>query len=196
VSDQTDRPEECQRRAAAGCRRQVLVRVGGRRAGCQPFVLVLPCLAMHERFVAQTPTLLNDGQHYEQRIATHGGVLFVNDSKATNPTATAPALAAYPAIHWILGGQAKTDNLDDCVPYFSHVRAAYTIGEAGPLFAKLLAPHMPVTQFETLAKALTHAAAAAQPGETVLLSPACASFDQFTDFEARGDAFRALVEAL
>ncbi len=134
--------------------------------------------------------------HRMERVRTLHDVLYVNDSKATNPTSTAPALAAYPAIHWILGGQAKTDTLDDCAPHFSHVRAAYTIGEAGPMFAKLLAPHMPVTESKTLAAAVTKAAAAAKPGETVLLSPACASFDQFKDFEARGDAFRALVEAL
>jgi UDP-N-acetylmuramoylalanine--D-glutamate ligase len=134
--------------------------------------------------------------HRMERIATRNGVLYVNDSKATNPTSTAPALAAYPAIHWILGGQAKMDNLDDCAPHFSHVRAAYTIGEAGPMFAKFLAPHMPITESKTLATAVAQAAAAARTGETVLLSPACASFDQFKDFEARGDAFRQLVEAL
>jgi UDP-N-acetylmuramoylalanine--D-glutamate ligase len=134
--------------------------------------------------------------HRMERIREVDGVLFVNDSKATNATATAPALAAYPAIHWILGGQAKSDALDECVPHYSHVRAAYTIGEAGPMFAKLLAPHMPVRESGTLSAAVLHAAEAAQPGETVLLSPACASFDQFRDFEARGDAFRAAVEAL
>lgn len=134
--------------------------------------------------------------HRMERVRDRGGVLFVNDSKATNPTSTAPALAAYPAVHWILGGLAKTDELDACVPHFSHVKAAYTIGEAGPMFARLLAPHMPVTQSVTMESAVQQAAAAAQPGETVLLSPACASFDQFRDYEARGDAFRAAVEAL
>lgn len=134
--------------------------------------------------------------HRMERILERVGVLFVNDSKATNPTSTAPALAAYPAVHWILGGLAKTDELDACAPHFSHVKAAYTIGEAGPMFAQLLAPHMAVTQSVTMEAAVAQAAAAAQPGETVLLSPACASFDQFRDYEARGDAFRAAVEAL
>ena len=134
--------------------------------------------------------------HRMERIREVNGVLFVNDSKATNPTSTAPALAAYPALHWILGGQAKTDELDACAPHFSHVRAAYTIGEAGAMFADLLRPHMPVTESGTLAKAVTSAAAAAKAGETVLLSPACASFDQFNNFEDRGDQFRALVGAL
>lgn len=134
--------------------------------------------------------------HRMERVGERNGVLFVNDSKATNPTSTAPALAAYPSVHWILGGLAKTDELDACAPHFGHVKAAYTIGEAGPMFAKLLAPHMPVTQSVTVDAAVRQAAAAAQPGETVLLSPACASFDQFKDYEARGAAFRAAVEAL
>lgn len=134
--------------------------------------------------------------HRMERIREKDGVLFVNDSKATNPTATAPALAAFPSIRWILGGQAKTDNLDECAPHFGHVRSAYTIGEAGELFARLLAPHMPVTNCETLENALNQAAKDSQAGDTVLLSPACASFDQFKDFEQRGDRFRDLVGAL
>jgi len=134
--------------------------------------------------------------HRMERIRERDGILFVNDSKATNPTATAPALAAFPAIRWILGGQAKSDNLDECAPYFSHVRKAYTIGEASHLFAALLEPHMAVTECGTLDVAVTAAASETQRGDTVLLSPACASFDQYRDFEARGDHFRALVEAL
>ena len=134
--------------------------------------------------------------HRMERIREVNGVLYVNDSKATNPTSTAPALAAYPAIHWILGGRAKTDELDACAPHFGHVRAAYTIGEAGPMFAKLLRPHIPVAECGVLDEAVNRAAIAAKSGETVLLSPACASFDQFTDYEARGAAFRAAVEAL
>ena len=134
--------------------------------------------------------------HRMERIAERGGVLFVNDSKATNPTSTAPALAAYPAIHWILGGLAKTDDLDACAPHFDHVRAAYTIGEAGEMFAKLLEPTMPVSRCGTLETAVRAAAEAARSGEVVMLSPACASFDQFRDFEARGDRFRELVEGL
>jgi len=134
--------------------------------------------------------------HRMERVRERAGVLFVNDSKATNPTSTAPALAAYPVVHWILGGQAKADDLDACAPHFGHVKAAYTIGEAASMFAALLKPHMVVTQVDTLNAAVEAAARAALPGETVLLSPACASFDQFRDFEARGDAFRALVEAL
>lgn len=134
--------------------------------------------------------------HRMERVREIGGVLYVNDSKATNPTSTAPALAAYPAIHWILGGQAKTKDLDACAPHFDHVRAAYTIGEAGPMFAAILKDVVPVSECQLLQNAVIAASKAAVAGETVLLSPACASFDQFRDFEARGDAFRAAVEAL
>ena len=134
--------------------------------------------------------------HRMQRVRERDGVLFVNDSKATNPDSAAPALAAYPHIHWILGGLAKTDGLGPCEQHLDHVRAAYTIGESGPMFAQLLRGRVPVTEAETLARAVTDAAGAAKAGEVVLLSPACASFDQFKDFEARGDAFRAAVEAL
>ncbi len=135
--------------------------------------------------------------HRMERVREQSGVLFVNDSKATNPTSTAPALAAYPAVHWILGGLAKSDDLDACAPHFDHVRAAYTIGEAGPMFARLLDGKVPaVTEAGTLEVAVGAAARNAKAGETVLLSHACASFDQFKDYEARGDAFRALVGAL
>jgi UDP-N-acetylmuramoylalanine--D-glutamate ligase len=134
--------------------------------------------------------------HRMERIREKDGVAFVNDSKATNATATAPALAAFPEIRWICGGQAKADHLDECAPFFKNVREAYTIGEASDLFASILAPHIKVAECGDLAHAVLRAAHDAQPGETVLLSPACASFDQFKDYEARGDAFRTLVGAL
>jgi UDP-N-acetylmuramoylalanine--D-glutamate ligase len=131
-----------------------------------------------------------------ERVREKDGVSFVNDSKATNPTATAPALAAFPAIRWILGGQAKTDNLNECAPHFGHVRSAYTIGEAAELFDRILKPHMPVKNCHELGAAVREAAKDAEAGDTVLLSPACASFDQFRDFEDRGEQFKALVGAL
>ena len=134
--------------------------------------------------------------HRMERVATRHGVLFVNDSKATNADSAAPALSAYPKVHWILGGKAKTGDLDACRPGFPHVVKAYTIGEAGEMFARLLEGEMPVERSGTLQAAVRSAAAQARPGETVLLSPACASFDQFTDYEARGQAFRDAVEAL
>jgi UDP-N-acetylmuramoylalanine--D-glutamate ligase len=134
--------------------------------------------------------------HRMERVGKKGGVLFVNDSKATNPTATAPALAAFEGIRWICGGQAKTDTLDDCAPFFGNVRCAYTIGEAAGLFERLLKTHMPVKNCGKLETAVSEAAKDSAPGDIVLLSPACASFDQFNDFEDRGDRFRELVGAL
>jgi len=134
--------------------------------------------------------------HRMERVLEKDGILFVNDSKATNPDSTAPALAAYPYIHWIVGGLAKSKDLGPCADQLGHVRAAYTIGEAGPMFAQLLEGRVPVRKCELLVTAVGEAAEAAKAGEVVLLSPACASFDQFRDYEARGDAFRAAVEAL
>ena len=135
--------------------------------------------------------------HRMETVAVRHGVTFVDDSKATNPESTAPALGAFGRIHWIVGGKRKGDDLDACAPYFDHVAAAYTIGEAGPLFADLLDGRVAaVTHSGDLATAVAQAAAAAGPGDTVLLSPACASFDQFRDYEERGAAFRAAVETL
>jgi UDP-N-acetylmuramoylalanine--D-glutamate ligase len=134
--------------------------------------------------------------HRMERVAGRNGVTFVNDSKATNPASTAPALAAFDRIHWIVGGRAKSDDLDACAPFFDHVARTYTIGEAGPRFAALLSKIMPVEECGTLAMAVAAAALNARSGETVLLSPACASFDQFRDFEDRGETFRRLVGGL
>ncbi len=139
--------------------------------------------------------------HRMERVAEANGVLFINDSKATNPASTAPALAAFPPaperrIHWILGGLPKGDDLDECAPSFGNVARAYVIGEAGPRFAELLGPYMPVVRSEMLCEAVRDAIVAARPGDVVLLSPACASFDQFRDYEARGDSFRQIVQAL
>ena len=134
--------------------------------------------------------------HRMAQIASYDGVAYVDDSKATNPESAAPALAAFARVHWIVGGRAKGDDLDACRPAFGHVVRAYTIGEAGPKFAEILADSMPVENAGTLDAAVRSAAGHAQPGETVLLSPACASFDQFADYEARGAAFRAAVELL
>jgi UDP-N-acetylmuramoylalanine--D-glutamate ligase len=134
--------------------------------------------------------------HRMERVREVSGVLYVNDSKATNPTSTAPALAAYPAVHWILGGLAKMNDLDACAPHYGNVQAAYTYGRDGPMLANILRPHMSVVESSTLGDAVTHAHEAARAGETVILSPACASQDQFRDFEERGEAFRQAVMAL
>lgn len=141
--------------------------------------------------------------HRMQPVATIDDVSFINDSKATNPASTAPALAAFPPaadgrprIHWIVGGLPKGDRLDECAPCFGNVAAAYTIGEAGPAFSALLEEEMKVVRSELLSEAVRAAKSAARPGDVVLLSPACASFDQFGDFERRGQAFIDMVAAL
>ena len=134
--------------------------------------------------------------HRMERVAERNGVAFIDDSKATNPESAAPALGAFPRIHWIVGGRAKGDDLDACAPWFGHVVRAYTIGEAGPRFAEVLQGKVPVEVAETLDVAVARAAANAHAGDVVLLSPACASFDQFRDYEDRGRAFRRAVEAL
>ncbi|MGN5374390.1 UDP-N-acetylmuramoyl-L-alanine--D-glutamate ligase [Sphingomonas hankookensis] len=134
--------------------------------------------------------------HRMAHVADVNGVAYVDDSKATNPDSTAPALNAFARIHWIVGGLAKSDDLEACRPGFGNVVHAYTIGTAAERFAALLGADMPVTIANTLDEAVKLAATAARPGDTVLLSPACASFDQFSDFEARGRAFAAAVGAL
>jgi UDP-N-acetylmuramoylalanine--D-glutamate ligase len=139
--------------------------------------------------------------HRMERVAEIAGVAYVNDSKGTNTAASAPALAAFENIHWILGGLAKEPKkgeslLGECEAELSHIKAAYTIGKSGPDFAALLEGRVPVTPCETLDHAVTRAAGRAVSGDTVLLSPACASFDQYRDFEARGEHFRELVEGL
>lgn len=133
--------------------------------------------------------------HRMERIATVNGVLFVNDSKATNAEAAAPALAAYQNIHWILGGLAKSDSLGDCAQHYGNVTRAYLIGTAAADFARAIGDAIPTEFSGDLETALASAAAHAKPGDVVLLSPAAASFDQFRDFEARGDAFRAWVHS-
>ncbi|MEI6486312.1 MAG: UDP-N-acetylmuramoyl-L-alanine--D-glutamate ligase [Sphingomonadales bacterium] len=139
--------------------------------------------------------------HRMEPIGEKRGLLWVNDSKATNPDSTAPALSAFPRLHWIAGGRPKRDanghaDLSAVLPHLAGVIGAYLIGEAATEFGAQLAPHIPVTQSGTLAKAITDVLAAASPGDVVLFSPAAASFDQFSDFEQRGLAFRAAVAAL
>ncbi len=139
--------------------------------------------------------------HRMELVGEVGGVSWFNDSKATNAASAAPALAAFPPapdqrLHWIAGGKAKGDGLAVCRPWFGHVKRAYLIGEAMEPFAAEIGDALPVDLSGDMATAVAHAAAAAKPGDIVLLSPACASFDQFTDYEQRGDVFRGLVQAL
>ena len=120
---------------------------------------------------------------------------YVNDSKATNADAAAKALVCYDPIYWIIGGRAKEGGLAGLDPFYPRVRHAYLIGECANDFARQLRGKLPFTQCGTLDKAVAAASAEARkerkPGATVLLSPACASWDQYPNFEARGDHFRA-----
>jgi UDP-N-acetylmuramoylalanine--D-glutamate ligase len=135
--------------------------------------------------------------HRAELVRIKGAVRFVNDSKATNADSTARALATFDRIHWIAGGIGKDGGIAPLAPFFSRLAHAYLIGRDAAVFAATLATHgIPHTQCGDLATATHTAAAAAGPGETVLLSPAAASFDQFQNFEHRGDAFRAMVLAL
>jgi UDP-N-acetylmuramoylalanine--D-glutamate ligase len=159
-------------------------------------IAVCEALGLSEAAIAAGLTGFVGLPHRMERVGERGGVTFINDSKATNAEAAAPALAAFRAIRWIVGGKAKTADLDACLDHAANIRSAYTIGEAGPMLAEILRPKMPVTEAETLDRAVQAAAADAESGDTVLLSPACASFDQFRDFEDRGDQFRDLVKRL
>jgi UDP-N-acetylmuramoylalanine--D-glutamate ligase len=137
--------------------------------------------------------------HRQETIAIIDGIAYVNDSKATNADAAAKALACYPRVYWVAGGRAKEGGLAACAPYFDRVRRAFLIGEAADGFAEYLEGRVPATRSGDLATALAQARDAAiadKKGGVVLLSPACASFDQFANFEARGEAFCKLVEAL
>ena len=138
--------------------------------------------------------------HRMEVVATIDGVLYVNDSKATNAASAAYALAAFDDIYWIAGGRPKDEGIEPLRPLFGRVRHAFLIGDAAQDFAAALEGRALYTVAGDLATALSAASArAAADGAdapVVLLSPACASFDQFSDFEARGDAFRALVTAL
>lgn len=144
--------------------------------------------------------------HRMERVCEVEGVTYINDSKATNAASAAPALAAFPPdpainggsprIHWIVGGLPKEDGLGACADHLANIAAAYTVGEAGPMFADLLEGQVKVERCELISEAVRRAAEAARPGEIVLLSPACASYDQFRDYEKRGHHFRQMVGAI
>jgi UDP-N-acetylmuramoylalanine--D-glutamate ligase len=144
--------------------------------------------------------------HRMERVCEAAGVTYINDSKATNAASAAPALAAFPPdpaindgsprIHWIVGGLPKEDGLGACAAHLGNIAAAYTVGEAGPMFADLIEGHARVERCELISEAVRRAAEAARPGEVVLLSPACASYDQFRDYEKRGHHFRQMVGAI
>ncbi len=138
--------------------------------------------------------------HRMQWLGEKDGLQFVNDSKATNADAAEKALRTYDYIYWILGGVAKEGGIESLKPYFGKIRHAYLIGEAADDFTRTLGDAVKFTPCGTLDKAFAAAVADARKdkvkGAVVLLSPACASFDQYPNFEVRGDAFVKLVEGL
>jgi UDP-N-acetylmuramoylalanine--D-glutamate ligase len=131
--------------------------------------------------------------HRMEAIGRIGPVRFINDSKATNADAARQALSSYPSVFWIAGGRAKDGGIDDLADLFPRIAKAYLIGEAAEAFAVALGetPHVVSTTMEAAVAAAARDAASAGGDQIVLLSPACASFDQYPDFEARGEAFRA-----
>ncbi len=137
--------------------------------------------------------------HRMETVGKIGKVAFVNDSKATNADAARQAMSSYPKFYWIAGGVPKAGGIEDLVDLFPRVACAYLIGQAADEFGKTLDGKAPVKQcgdIETAVAAAHADAAATGQDAIVLLSPACASFDQFSDFEARGEAFRAAVNGL
>ena len=153
-------------------------------------------LGIEAEAVAQTFASFPGLPHRLELIATVNGVKFINDSKATNADAAAGALAGFSNIHWITGGISKKGGIAELELWFNHVKKAYLIGESGNLFAEQLADKVDFLTCETLSSAFTSAVENAQPDDVVLLSPACASQDQFTNFVERGNVFRNLVSDL
>ena len=133
--------------------------------------------------------------HRMEAVGHIGHVRFINDSKATNADAARQALASYPKVFWIAGGKPKDGGIDDLTDLFPRVTKAYLIGEAAEAFAATLGdtPHVISKTMDAAVAAAAADAQAAGGDQIVLLSPACASFDQYPDFEVRGEAFRAAV---
>ena len=128
------------------------------------------------------------------------GVRFINDSKATNANAAAQALAVYPRVYWIAGGVAKEGGIDELETFFPRIAKAYLIGQSAGDFSDTLRGKVPVTMAGNLEAAVklvfNDARASGEPHPVVLLSPACASFDQFKSYEDRGEQFKTAVLAL
>ena len=139
--------------------------------------------------------------HRMEEIPGSGRAVFINDSKATNADSAAKALASFERVFWILGGKPKTGGIDALAPFFPRVARAYLVGEAAEAFGRTLAAHgVPHVMSGTIDRAVADATAdaerSAEAEPVVLFSPACASFDQFRNFEERGEAFRKAVRAL
>jgi UDP-N-acetylmuramoylalanine--D-glutamate ligase len=163
-------------------------------------VAVVRLLGLDDRAIVDGLSTFRGLPHRMEEVGRRGRVLFVNDSKATNADAAAKALASFDRIYWIAGGRPKEGGIDSLAGFFPKIARAYLIGEAMEAFAATLAPAIPVERSVTLAAANAAAARDAAldpaPEVVVLLSPASASYDQFQNFERRGDAFRSLALSL
>ncbi len=134
--------------------------------------------------------------HRQEHVGDINGIKFVNDSKATNSDAAIRALRSYENIHWIAGGQPKERMFERLSLELIHVKHAYLIGAAADTLGNTLKSHIPSRLCRTLDVAVRQAYKNADQGDVILLSPACSSFDQFPNFEARGDAFKAIFQSL
>ena len=161
--------------------------------------LVLHCLGLDRDQINHAMASFAGLPHRLQTVATMGQISFVNDSKATNGTAAAKAIAAFSDVYWIAGGLAKEDGLDAVMPHISNVKKAYLIGSSANTFARTLHGRCHVAVYGNLHDAMHAAFDDAKDdgnGGTILLAPAAASFDQFDNFGARGDAFCHLARQL
>lgn len=174
--------------------------------GSHNYQNVAAAIAVCERFGVAPSLAIKSSQRFEglphrlEEVGRNGKVLFINDSKATNADATARALSAFEDIFWIAGGKAKDGGVESLKPLTSRVRTVYLIGDAAPQFEEQLRGSVQIVTCGNLEKAVLAASADAAKSDAaapvVLMSPACASYDQFKNFEARGDAFRDLVSEL
>jgi UDP-N-acetylmuramoylalanine--D-glutamate ligase len=163
------------------------------------------CAAVHPfnidlKFIRQGLKTFSGLAHRQELILESKGVTFVNDSKATNVAATTCALTRFENIYWIAGGRPKKSGLEGVLDFLEHVKHAFLIGESSLKFAEYLKNALPITISGTLEKAIQDAYQLALqdglPCSTVLLSPACASFDQFENFEKRGEVFRDAIQKI
>ena len=194
-------------RAAGGARREI-ARIGGigslrglhnaQNAACAAACAL--ALGVSENVLQNGLRSFPGLAHRMEQVGRRGKVLFVNDSKGTNADAAAHALSSFADIFWIAGGKAKVGGITSLAEFFPRIRKAYLIGEAAAEFAETLGDRVPHEVSETLDVAVDHAATDAEASTladpVVLLSPACASFDQYRNFEIRGARFRELVQGL
>jgi UDP-N-acetylmuramoylalanine--D-glutamate ligase len=193
---------------AAGGSARAIVRIGGigalrgvhnaQNAACATAAAL--ALGLSPQAIQQGLVSFPGLAHRMEQVGRLGRVLFVNDSKATNSDSTAQALACFSDMFWIAGGKPKTGGIGSLAGFFPRIRKAYLIGEAAAGFAAELEGRVPHVIAGTLDRAVELAAGDAAASDVkepvVLLSPACASFDQYRNFEVRGDKFRELVRAL